>query len=419
MATRNMTGTIQVRRDTAANWESRNPILKAGEFGFDTTSNIVKIGDGSTAWRNLVGLMRNYIVYGVKIARTNSNPATAVTYTDDAMGFTPATASSAGSWADKYPFNQIRPCLLKDGEVIGYLNPNNYAQYENGATGGDVMVEFPKCYYKFSQDDSFTYVQISNSPASMIDGFTDWAFSYKGSVKDKFYMGAYKAYFETDKLYSLSEKMPTVNKTIGAFRTAAHARGGGYEITPYNKLILLQALYLIRFKSLDSQTALGRGYVSGSSAQTTGATNADGLYYGSTSGTTHVKCHGLEDFWGNVFEWVDGLEQSNKKLYISDGGFNDTAADYTIAADLPSSITGYITDIHADTKLGFLTAKGGGSSSMYYSDGGYCYAGSGVYVAYFGGDYDNASYAGAFCLDVGDTPSSAGGSVGARLCFCG
>lgn len=419
MATRNMTGTIQVRRDTAANWESRNPILKAGEFGFDTTSNIVKIGDGSTAWRNLVGLMRNYIVYGVKIARTNSNPATAVTYTDDAMGFTPATASSAGSWADKYPFNQIRPCLLKDGEVIGYLNPNNYAQYENGATGGDVMVEFPKCYYKIFQDQSFTYVKISNSPVSMIDGFTDWAFSYKGSVKDKFYIGAYKAYFETDKLYSLSGKIPTANKTIGAFRTAAHARGGGYEITPYNKLMLLQAFYLIMFKSLDSQKALGRGYVNGSRVQNTGATNNNSLYYGATSGTSHIKCHGLEDFWGNIAEWVDGIGQSNNKLYVADGNFNDTASDYIIAADLPATINGYATDVRADAKLGFLTSKGNGSSSTYYSDIGYCYAGSGVWVAHFGGAYADDLSAGAFNLAMSSTPMAANSDVGARLCFCG
>lgn len=118
MATKNIIGTIQVRRDTSANWNNRSPILKSGEFGFDTTSNIVKIGDGTTAWRNLVGLMRNYIVYGVKIARTNNNPITAVTYTDDAVGFTPATAISDGSWADKFPFNQIRPCLLDRKSVV-------------------------------------------------------------------------------------------------------------------------------------------------------------------------------------------------------------------------------------------------------------------------------------------------------------
>ena len=53
MATRNLTVKLQVRRDTAANWESRNPILAAGEIGYDTTNKLTKIGDGTTAWNNL------------------------------------------------------------------------------------------------------------------------------------------------------------------------------------------------------------------------------------------------------------------------------------------------------------------------------------------------------------------------------
>jgi hypothetical protein len=42
--------TIQVRRDTAANWTSTNPTLAAGEIGFETDTNQFKIGDGTTAW---------------------------------------------------------------------------------------------------------------------------------------------------------------------------------------------------------------------------------------------------------------------------------------------------------------------------------------------------------------------------------
>ena len=38
---------------TAAEWKSQNPVLGAGVFGFDSTSKIIKIGDGSTAWRAL------------------------------------------------------------------------------------------------------------------------------------------------------------------------------------------------------------------------------------------------------------------------------------------------------------------------------------------------------------------------------
>jgi hypothetical protein len=46
-------GPIQLRRDTSANWTSSNPVLAAGELGWDITSNRVKIGDGTTAWNSL------------------------------------------------------------------------------------------------------------------------------------------------------------------------------------------------------------------------------------------------------------------------------------------------------------------------------------------------------------------------------
>ena len=44
---------ITVRRDTAANWSSVNPILASGELGYDTTTPALKIGDGATAWNSL------------------------------------------------------------------------------------------------------------------------------------------------------------------------------------------------------------------------------------------------------------------------------------------------------------------------------------------------------------------------------
>lgn len=45
--------TLQLRRDTAANWTSANPTLAAGQPGFETDTGRVKIGDGSTAWTSL------------------------------------------------------------------------------------------------------------------------------------------------------------------------------------------------------------------------------------------------------------------------------------------------------------------------------------------------------------------------------
>ena len=44
---------IQVRRGTAAQWTSANPTLAAGEWGFETDTGKVKIGNGSTAWNSL------------------------------------------------------------------------------------------------------------------------------------------------------------------------------------------------------------------------------------------------------------------------------------------------------------------------------------------------------------------------------
>ena len=44
---------IQIRRDTANNWSTNNPILAAGEIGFDLTNGKHKIGDGSNNWSSL------------------------------------------------------------------------------------------------------------------------------------------------------------------------------------------------------------------------------------------------------------------------------------------------------------------------------------------------------------------------------
>ena len=44
---------FQLRRATASNWISTNPILKAGEPGFETDTYKLKIGDDVTRWNAL------------------------------------------------------------------------------------------------------------------------------------------------------------------------------------------------------------------------------------------------------------------------------------------------------------------------------------------------------------------------------
>lgn len=53
MAERTIKTKLLVRTDTTANWESENPILQANEFGFDSTVQAFKKGDGTTTWNNL------------------------------------------------------------------------------------------------------------------------------------------------------------------------------------------------------------------------------------------------------------------------------------------------------------------------------------------------------------------------------
>jgi hypothetical protein len=47
---------IQLRKGTASEWETTNPILASGEPGFDLTNKILKIGDGIHEW-NLLSLL--------------------------------------------------------------------------------------------------------------------------------------------------------------------------------------------------------------------------------------------------------------------------------------------------------------------------------------------------------------------------
>lgn len=53
MANKTVPATIKHRRATAAEWESTNYVLAEGEIGYDTTSKVTKIGDGSTPWKAL------------------------------------------------------------------------------------------------------------------------------------------------------------------------------------------------------------------------------------------------------------------------------------------------------------------------------------------------------------------------------
>ena len=356
-----------------------------------------------------------YSIWTVKIDQNNSNSETCCTYADDAIGMTP----KSDEW-DKL-FN-MKPCLFKDGLVVGYLNPNDFTKFVDGTSAditsgnaGDVMIEFPRMGLNISTDaNDVITVSMTNNPNSS-------EFSYlahtRGNVnKDYFYMGAYDGYYDGSKLRSLSGKYPVVSQTIGTFRTYAHNNGIGYEQQLFYQTLFIQCLYLLKYKNLNSQEALGMGCVDVGSAQTSGYNNTNGMCYGTTSKLVPMKLFGIENFWGNIYKWLDGIcTDVNYNILTATDNFNDSGSGYNSYSSGTASVSGYMVKAQGSTEKGFvLKSSSGGSSSTYYSDFA---ALNSSRVCYFGGYWIDSLIAGAFALYLSVSASYAFASIGARLMY--
>jgi hypothetical protein len=367
-----------------------------------------------------------FVVYGVRIDNTNSNPETGVIYTDDAAGF----IGGSTDWDSRFPFNTIRPCMLKAGVVQYYLDPIDYAKKADGSasditsgTDGDAMIEIPKMAYSIKTVGNYTYVKVTNntSPTNNVDGTEDWCFhahtrSTAGD-KNNLYVGAYLGWTDgSTKLRSLSGKAPTATQTIGTFRTRAQANGTGYDQIAFYPLTLLQSLFLVRYKNRDSQTALGRGFVDDNSAATnTGGANTRGLYYGEGTGKQQMKFAGIEDFWGNLYYWIDGLfSNTTRNMLTGFTSFNDTGSGYTDRGQgATSNIGNYMSVSQGTSSTGFIAKTISGSESTYFCDYAHLSASS---LPIFGGRWASASSAGAFRLSVASA-IGAFSDLGGRLMF--
>lgn len=352
-------------------------------------------------------------IYTVKIDQNNSDPLACCTYADSAEGMTKGSAD----WDEIFGY---RPCIMKNGVVQGYLNPNDFTKYEDGTTAPitdttyDVMIEFPRRGLSISTDEN-DVITVSLNPKTNADGYQYLAHSRGNAAKDCFYLGAYLATGSSSKVGSNSGAAPLVNTTLTNFITYAHNRGTGYEIMGFYQWTYVQALYVLKYGNLNSQAALGQGYVGGSSAQSTGATNTKGMCYGNTSSTTdRVKLFGLEDLWGNVYQWLSGLycDSSYNILTTTDNYGTDTTAskwEYSVASGLSSSVYGYQKKVQGTNNGGFISKASGGSNSTYFSDRGNldsgCFPGA-------GGSWDDGSNAGVFycvvCWGAGNSRSYRG-----------
>jgi hypothetical protein len=294
---------------------------------------------------------------------------------------------------------------------------NNLAFYNiTSGNDGDVMIEIPKTGYSISTAGNTLTVKVTDDPNNPNFKYYAHSRATEGD-RSKLYIGAYLGWNNGGKLRSLSGKTPTASQTIGTFRTQAKANGSGYDLVSFYPLTLLQCLYLIKYKNLDSQTALGRGYVDGNSAATnTGGTNQKGMFFGETTGKQQMKFLGIEDFWGNLRWWIDGLfSDSNRNIKTAFQNFNDTGSGYTDRGQgATSDIGNYMSKPQGTSQTGFIAKEVSGSASTYFCDYASLYA---SHLPYFGGDWSHVSAAGAFYLAVIPDASYSNSILGGRLMY--
>ena len=305
---------------------------------------------------------------------SDSNPATCVSYADDAANM------QAGS-AEWDEFFGHYPCLFKDGAEVGKLNPNDFSKFADGTNAditsgaaGDVMIAFPRRGVKITTSGTKVTVSVTNGASE--DGFSYLAHQRGETNKDVFYLGVYKGFVDSGKLRSLSGKTPTVKQYIQTFRTQAQANGAGYEQSAFYQLLFRQCMYILKYKNLNSQQAVGMGYVWAPDGQLipvqTGATNASGMDWGDkTALTSRVKLFGMEDFWGNVYEFIDGLYiNTTWNILTATDGFNDSGTGYTDCGKGASDnqTSGFMQSAQGTAQTGFIPKTFAGSETTYYCD---------------------------------------------------
>jgi len=180
-------------------------------------------------------------------------------------------------------------------------------------------------------------------------------------------------------------------------------------------LLLTQQLFLVFFKHQNSQIALGRGRVDGTGYINSGGADAKGMFWGSTA-DLQMKFLGIEDYWGNKFQWIDGIvTDASRNLLIGKSGLNDTGSGYTsFSSGLAADTTGYINSVQGGNDKGFIIKTGAGSDSTYLCDQGNLYSSR---VASFGGAYSYGSDAGFSHLRLTSAASYSSAIIGSRL-FC-
>ena len=381
-----------------------------------------------------------YMTLGISIDMSNSSPADAVTYTDDAVGYTPLAVDLStgvcnyGSW--ETIINHVigcKPCLYKDGAKVAYLDPNDYSKFEDGSDAditsgeaGDVMVEFKKVWYKYAINGTTLTFQIANYDRSA-DGFVNSAFKSmdgNATIKDYMYFGAYEGLQKDGKTRSLSGVEawglnPDEDYYTG-IRTTCMANGSSYGMEDWCKRYYILGLLMLVAKTRYIQGAIGIGHTRDNKYSdfiATGTLDQAGLFAGyQASEIKGVKAFGIENLWGNYYNFCDGIiTLSSKTLGFKDcPPYNDTGDGYTSIADgYPRRSSKYPTSmVPVMDGAGITASVGQADATLGWCDYFRVDSTTGRVAEVGGSCFNDAAYAGPFYTIVNGDPSpDYGGNV--------
>ena len=349
-------------------------------------------------------------VYGIARDITAQSPVW--TRTDGAMTFS-ATASvgtvaGASDFDNIYPWSEMKRVTLDSG---------------------DVMVRIPKFYYGRYRNGNIERIQISGRADV---GLTlHPAFNHAGVEQECIYVGAYKAGIDQSvssnwKALSKSGVAPMTGGTRQQFRLWTKAKGAGWSLIDISTLSAIQMLYLVEFANNNSQAMIGRGYVDGSAKINTGSCDAViGLTGrpGSTDGKTDVVYRGIEGLWGNIWEFVDGINW-NGSIYVCNDPSkyaDDTTSNYTLLTYTGATNWSgvYIKEMGVDTggnqHIMLPTTAASASETTYLCDAVWTTTGWRVYL--YGGDYASGSKVGLFGSYLSVASSGSNATIGSRLIY--
>ena len=339
--------------------------------------------------------------------------------------------------------SKMRRCVVdENAQVKYYLHPNNSNLKMNGTpavldgTDGNVMVEVPLTYLKYTYDTTSGVKHTWEISDVEEDGFEPApCFVRAGEVVNYRYYPAYLGVNVSGKLMSVSGQYPTTSITREQFRELAKANGANFHQLDWLLYEFVTLLAIIEYGTMNIQQALGQGrtaltggsWVNGSLIGINGLSNQYGnssanyTFAGDAEATdadsSFMSYRGCENFFGNVWRFVDGINIQNYVPYINDNPrtFADDVftGDYKSAGITMSATNGYTRTLHNSSKGFFPKSVSGGSSSVGTTD--YYHQASGNRIALVGGPANNGLYAGPLCLAANSVASSVYVSIGGTL----